>query len=812
MKKLKSGVVALVILLIASISHTQAQYIYDFGFQRDLSVPVYDSSNQLMKHAWVGGFNSVHFNQIDLNFDGIKDLVVFDAQTDKLYTFINNGTSGQVDYVYAPQYELAFPKLFSWLRLIDFNGDGKEDIFTYGFAGIKVYLNTSTPTTGISFSMYTPVLNAFQGSHATNILVTSVDYPAIADIDGDGDLDILVFYGLGSLVQYYENKSMDNTGTLDTLWMELSHRCWGWFAEDDDANNLTLNIDTIDPNLTNYCQFNMKSQPGSIKQSGTKHTGSTMLMLDLTGNQLMDMLLGDTDYPNIIALYNTGTADSARITSVDTLFPSYDIPVDIYALATTDYLDVNNDGVKDLLAGSLDPGWEAPKADNTDNAWYYKNTGTNSLPVFSLQTKNFLTEDMINVGANSHPVLFDYNGNGLLDLFIGNLGVRDSSWMDPWLTLHSDYISNITLYENVGTPTQPAFKFITDDFANIKSMGLVGAYPTFGDINGNGKPDMILGDTTGRLHYFENVAPVGQPMQLNFVTSNYQNIDAGMYGTPQLFDLDDDGLLDIIMGYRKGVFTNDGGVTYTWKTSLQWYRNTGTATNPQFTKQTDTLGGVNVNDSYFHYYDGYSSPCFFRDTNGVISLFVGSGAGFVFYYRDISNNLNGVFGKDSNMVHMTDYDTFYSVLHFENDDNNAQTIDLKRKSTVAVGDLYGNGYPDMIAGNFGGGLNFFKGTPPLGIGIPSPAKAFTGDVRMYPNPASDRVFIAIEGADRSVRTVTSVYSITGQLVMQVRHNGDDLFPIDTYNLNNGLYIVKVDVISERYGTTASFNRKLVVKR
>lgn len=814
MKQKTTVLIALLISFSISTSISYAQNVFDFGFQRDHSVPVFDSANQLLKNPWVGGFNSVHFNAIDLNFDGIKDLVVFDTQTDKLYTFINNGTPGQVDYVYAPEYELAFPKIWSWIRLIDFNGDGKEDIFTYGFAGIKVYLNTSTPTTGISFSLYTPVLNAYQGGNYTNILVTTVDYPAIADVDGDGDLDVLVFYGLGALVQYYENKSMDNTGTLDTLWMELSHRCWGWFAEDDDKNNITLHIDSIDPNLKNYCQFNMKSQASKTLpgKSSPKHVGSSMLMLDLNDNGVMDMLLGDTDYPTLFALYNIGTPDSARIGYVDTLFPSYDIPVDVYHLPTADYLDVNNDGVKDLLVGALGPEWEVPRTDNIRSAWWYKNTGTNTNPVFSLQTTDFLTDQMIHVGANSHPVLFDYNGNGLLDLFIGNFGVRDSSWMDPWLTLYSIYKSSITLYENVGTPTQPAFKFITDDFANVSSLNLVGAYPTFGDLNGNGKPDMLLADTTGRLHLFENVAPAGQPMQLSYVSSNYQNIDVGRDGTPQLFDLDDDGLLDLIMGYRNQIYVDTNGMIIRRLTSLKWFKNTGTATNPVFTLQTDTLGGVNVNDSYYHYTDGYSSPCFFRDTTGKISLFVGSGTGLIFYYRDISNNLNGMFGKDSNMVHMTDWDTHYSVLHFENHHNNLQTIDAKRRSVVTVGDLYGNGYPDMIVGNFAGGLNFFKGTPPLGIGIATPEKPFKGDVQMFPNPASERVFIVIKEADRTIRTTTTVYTITGQLVMQVHNRGEDFFPIDIYNLKNGLYIVKVDVQSERHGTTASFNRKLVVKR
>ncbi|MFO7723727.1 MAG: FG-GAP-like repeat-containing protein [Bacteroidales bacterium] len=807
-RSFKHTALLLIGILVSMAGSGQIQY--DFGFKRDFSIPVYDSASQLLKYAWAGGFNAAHFNQVDLNQDGIKDLVLFDAQTDKLFPFINLGTAGVVDYHYAPEYESAFPRLYAWMKLRDFNGDGKEDIFTYGFAGIKVYLNTSTPSTGLSFSLYTPILNAFQGSSYSNILVTSVDYPAIEDIDGDGDLDILVFYGLGSLIQHYDNRSIDSTGTADTLWLVLNHRCWGWFAEDADDNSITLNIDSIDPTLINYCANNMKSTSGG-PQSSPKHTGSTMQLLDLTGNQLMDMIIGDTDYPTVAALYNTGTLKNARMTSADTLFPSYDVPVKLYDLVSTDYLDVNNDGKRDLIASPLDPSWEAPRADDAKSAWWYKNISTGNAPVFSLQTRSFLQGDMIDVGTNSHPVLFDYNGDGLLDLFVGAYGQRDSSWMDPWFILHSKYVSRIFLFENTGTATQPEFSLVTDDFANVSSLELTGAYPTFGDINGDGKPDMILGDTTGRLHYYENIAPAGQPMQLNHIASNYQNIDVGMFSTPQLFDLDDDGLLDLIIGYKQGVFTTNG-INYTWKTSLAWYKNTGTTTNPVFTHQTDTLGGVRVNDNYYHYYSAYSAPCFYRDSAGIISLFVGSGPGLVFYYRDINNNINGVYGKDSNMVHITDYDQFYSVQHFENQDKNAQTIDVKLKSVVTLGDLNNDGYPEMIVGNFGGGLNFFMGSPPLGIGIEKPMKAFAGEVNVFPNPASYGVNIAITGADRSVRSITSVYAITGQLLLQYTNLGDDYFRVDISKLSNGVYVMKVDVESEQQGTSASFNKKLVVKR
>lgn len=783
---------------------------YSFGFRREYTIPVFKDSVNQFKYPWAGGFNSAHFNSIDLNFDGIKDLVVFDINTERVLPFLNMGTPNQPNYNFAPQYERNFPKISGWMQLRDFNGDGKEDIFCYAYGAIRVYKNVSVNDT-LKFSLHTPILLAWEGVFPTNIMVTDFDYPAIGDIDNDGDLDIIVPAGLGGVtMHYYKNLAIENTGSADTLWFVLKNRCYGWFAENDTSNQLILNIDTIDPTMINYCITGFKK--GAVKQGGAKHTGSTCTMIDLNGDNLKDILLGDTDYPNVAALILQGHVDTPRVASYETNFPSYNVPIDLYSLPTVDVLDVDNDGLKDLLVGAMDPAWEVPKAENAEGAWWYKNIGTNSNPVFSLQTKTFLQDQMIDVGSNSHPVLFDYNNNGLLDLFVGTFGLRDSSWMDPWLNLYSKYVSRIALFENIGTATQPAFRLVDDDFANVSSLGLVGAYPTFGDLNGDGKPDMLLGDTTGRLHLFLNSAPTGYPMSLNYASSNYQGIDVGQYGTPQLFDLDKDGLDDLIMGYRRGTFVDTNTMVYSWKTSLAYFRNTGTLTQPQFTLMTDTLGGVNVNDSYYHFYDGYSAPCFFRDSSGTTHLFVGSGTGMIFYYNNIDGNLTGIFGKDTNMVHTTDYDKFYSVLFLSNDDGTVMPVDMRRKSVVTVGNLNGDQYPDMIVGNFSGGLNYFSGIQAPGVGIKEVTKAFSGDLIIYPNPAQYLVNVAITGADPTAITTTSVYSLTGQLLLQVERRGEDVYSVNIQDLANGLYILRVDLWSQRDGTRATFNRKLIVKR
>ena len=54
---------------------------------RDTSLQV-SENNIAFKHAWAGGLNAAQFNEIDLDLDGVKDLVVFDRSGNKLIPFL----------------------------------------------------------------------------------------------------------------------------------------------------------------------------------------------------------------------------------------------------------------------------------------------------------------------------------------------------------------------------------------------------------------------------------------------------------------------------------------------------------------------------------------------------------------------------------------------------------------------------------------------------------------------------------------------------------------------------------------------------
>jgi len=706
-----------------------------------------------LEYPWAGGLNSPQFGKIDINLDGIKDLVIFDRQGNRILPFINDGIPDSVCYSFHPELASLFPAMHDWVFFYDYDCDGKEDIFTYGNGSIRVFHNISD--TVLKFELVTNMIESYYYSGKVGILGTTVDYPSISDIDGDGAVDILTFFGLGSYVEYHRNLSVQNYGNCDSLDYKLTSSCWGDFKESASSDSITLNI---------VCPYKNSPVPFSCNEieNGPKHVGSTLLTLDLNNDGVKDLLTGGINFPNIIALYNGGKKDSAHMISDDTLFPSYSRPVHLYEFPCPFFLDMDNDSVNDLVVSPFDPTNNPVYvvADNFHNVWYYKNTGTNNNPNFQFVTDRFFVSEMISVGSNSFPVIYDVNGDGLPDLLIGNFGYYDSSYYKQGY-LYSDYSSKIAYYKNIGTLNNPSFHLETDDFANLSSLHLKGIYPTFGDIDGDGSDDMIIGNSDGTLLFFRNTAaPHNDPVYAS-PQLYYKNIKTGTFSTPQLFDLDKDGLKDLIIGEHNG--------------NLSYYKNTGTATDPAFTLVTDSLGKINVTNYNLSYY-GYSTPCLFRDNDGNTRLLVGSDEGKVHYFTTIDGNLNGKFPES---------DSLFNIIS-----GNPFQISSGWRTAPAIGNLTDPVFMDLIVGNYSGGLNYYsKGAKPRVISsVREQAEPVINHFSIYPNPADLFVYGSIGSLHPNEMITVRIIDITGKVLLEIQAGQN--FRLMLSNIPSGFYILR----------------------
>lgn len=751
--------ILLISILTCFAASVDAQNIQDYSFKRDTLVLCTRSDGSAFAFGFAGGMNSCQYGAIDLNNDGLKDLVIFDRTGNRLLPFIKK-SAGLSGYVYAPYYSRFFPAMEHWMQLIDYNKDGREDIFTYTTGGIKVFRNSSA---GVPhFTQVThPYLRSQQGSTFTNILVTYADYPAICDIDGDGDLDILSFWGLGSFVEHHNNISIEKYGNSDSLEFKRTETCWGRFAEGEDSDQITLDT----------CQGGKSAKDGS----DPKHTGSTLLALDLDGDKDKDLVLGDVDFPTLKALWNGGDTAHAFITKVNQTFPEGLQPVNLVSFPAACLVDINDDGLKDLIVSPFDPSLTKGKSDHS--SWLYLNSGTKASPIFTLHSQDFLQSEMLDFGSGAYPVATDVDGDGLADLLVGNYGYLDSSYYATGHLLRCIYHSRLAYLRNTGTSANPAFKLMTDDYANLSALKLVAAYPAVGDLDGDGDADLLIGNADGTFIYLENLAGPGHVPEYAKPIFHYQMLDVGDYSTPQLIDIDQDGLIDIVSGNRDG--------------RLFYYRNTGTVNRPAFKLVTDHFGNIDIKDPQLSVY-GYSTPCFFKGNDAKWRLMLGAELGGIHYYNNITDNLEGSFLKAG---------------------SNVQGNNDGLRTAVAVMQANSNAYPDMVVGNYAGGLAYYRGIAPHPFGINEPEIRPGIQVSLYPNPASRNVYINIDQELKSGSLEIDIFGTDGK---HCYNSGlkpfVNNFEVSVSELTPGIYICRVSTSNSAGELSGVAYRKLIINR
>ncbi|TAL61261.1 MAG: T9SS type A sorting domain-containing protein [Bacteroidetes bacterium] len=715
------------------------------NYTRIDTIPVKVNGNWL-KNPWTGGHNYIQLSDIDMNFDGKKDIFIFDRTGHKVTAYINKGTPNTVAYIDSSfKYASKFPRMEDWAILRDYNCDGKPDIFTYAITmgGVKVWKNTSsggnlqfTLQTIYIKSDYTPTVTT---DPLSNLYVTRVDIPTVDDIDGDGDLDVLTFDYSSIGVEFHINKSKELGYNCDSLIFILDpNGCWGNFEEN--GSNCSINL--------NACRMmNPDSAGRKIHENKPLHTGSCSLCLDMNADGVKEIILGDISCCNMTMLTNSGSPTVANITAKDTVFPSADIPVNMNLFPCGYFVDVDNDNKRDLIVCP-----NAPNASiDNESVWFYKNTGADNAPVFSRIKRNLFQDEMIEVGEGSDPTFFDFNADGLTDLLVSNYAmIRDSCPASP-----ATY--GVYAYKNIGTLTNPQFELVDTDYEklSIQMTGVPSKHLTFGDVDNDGDKDLFVGDYNGFIHQLDNTAGPGAPadfLYMGLVTAAASPIDIGSNATPQLIDVDRDSDLDLIIGERSG--------------NLNLYENIGTAGTPTFSLATATFGGVDVKKNCC---TGYSVP-FMYDSAGKYNLMVSSEAnrnypatGWIWYYKDIDANLGGNF---------TLADSLYKNI-WEGD-----------RMIVHGKDINGDGAMDLAIGNYAGGVTLYLGDSSP-VAIPEINSTFF-DFTIYPNPSTENFSITLSPFVPDEKYTLTIFSSIGEMICS-RQITRSQFKIEK-RLSSGIYL------------------------
>lgn len=687
-------------------------------------------------NAWSGGFNNPVVSPIDLDQDSLMDLFIYDKAGWKAQAFINEGSAGHPAYRYAAEYDAAFPRgMQDWALVRDYDRDGTPDIFAYtGISNITVYHGRRIAGGGLAFDLVAPRLTFTYGvAGVDGIYVSADNMPILDDVDYDGDMDVLTADMSGSRVTLYRNRSAELGYGADSLIYVDADGCWG---------NIYMNSGC---GVTFFsCKTNDASSADNTLRA-PRDGGGTLYGFDYEGDHDMDLLLADMSCSTIKFFRNDGDSISPVVGYTDTLFPSYDHSVKLPVYPAAYGADVDNDGYKDMLVAPFATNnLYLVRSEDVKCLQYYHNDGPVApLNRFQYRGDSLLTPTTLDVGTESHATFFDYNGDGLQDIVIGRYG-RYRGW------------PQLALYANTGAIDSPAYAEVSQDWSAVSGYLLSGAYPAFGDMDGDGRTDMVIGTQTGELDYFRN-AGMDTASFPSMTQPSWFGINAGTAAAPFIYDLNGDSLNDILVGGTSG--------------KIRYYWNFGTRTTPQFSSDSVnlSLGNIYMRSTPVQILE-YSSP-FVHEENGAVYLYTGSREGAIAKYLVDADSLR----------HGT-----FAMLR-----GDVIGISGGQHSTLSIADINHDGHNDYLLGNVRGGVMLFSDAY-WGNGTTLPTAV--GDVQMgsstiiaYPVPASDRLYVRATATDHYLASAV-LYDMEGRMAVSSEGNSGQMI-IPLQQVSTGVYIL-----------------------
>ena len=333
--------------------------------------------------------------------------------------------------------------------------------------------------------------------------------------------------------------------------------------------------------------------------------------------------------------------------------------------------------------------------------YYYRNDGSNTSPFW---TQEGMIADSggstIDVGSYSSPSFVDIDNDGDYDMFVGESGGR----------IHF-YRNDAAGWTSMG--------WLTDSGGNTMDVGSYSS-PIFMDIDGDSDYDLFIGEYYGRIYYYHNDGDVFSAIW-NLVSTRYNYTGVDYNATPSLIDIDNDGDYDLFIGERYGR-------TY-------FYRNDGDVNTPIWT----SMGTLSDSGGDIIDVGNYSHPTFVDiDGDGDYDMFVGENNGRIYFYRNVGDATSPIWTlvtTNYNSIDLSyyssptfvdidnddDYDMFigeyYGRIYFYRNDGDAISptwtsmgtiVDVGYKSAPVFVDIDNDGDYDMFVGENYGRIYYYQ--------------------------------------------------------------------------------------------------------
>ena len=502
--------------------------IYSGGEGGYVYVFVNDGNNNFAKSDTLkvsgSNINVVDFSSpvfADIDKDGDLDLYV--GNYDRIYTYLNDGKGNfsaggklQADGSDIEAGNNAVP------RFADLDKDGDLDLYVgYKYVGIKIFRNDG--------GSFTADGNLQAGGSGIYIRQGA---PSFADIDGDGDLDLYVGGQDGQVHTYVnDNGAFTASGKLeaDGSTVDVGYNAIPAFADldGDGDDDMFIGeeggyINVLSNDGGSFASAGMLQYGDGTIVYGEINVGhdSTPAFADIDGDGDLDLYVGDDRYGNINVFRKevTGFEPLGKLEANNGYISTY------YGKSEPAFADIDEDGDLDLYVGAY-----------YGRIYVYNNDAGK----FTSSGKLEADGSNIYVGFDSSPAFADTDGDGDLDLYVGD---------------DHGFINVFTNDAGTFTVSGRLMAGGSDIDVGIDSS------PAFADLDGDGDLDLYVGDKYGFINVYRNDG--GSFVKKGKLQADGSEIDVGAHSSPVFADLDGDGDLDLYVGNNDGtisVFINEGG-------------------------------------------------------------------------------------------------------------------------------------------------------------------------------------------------------------------------------------------------------------